>query len=453
MSEEKQALTIEEKDKAYVWHPFTQMKDWVNESQLVIESGEGIKLVDSNGKKYYDGVSSMWLNIHGHRKAEIDQAIIDQLGKIAHTTMLGVTNVPASELAEKLVAIAPPGLRKVFYSDSGSEAVEIAIKMAFQYWQLKGKPDKQKIIKISNAYHGDTIGSVSVGGIDQYHATFGPLLFKTLHAPSTYCYRCPLGQEKSSCGIACAAELEKLVAEHAHELAAVIVEPLVQGAAGILTAPQGYLKRVREIATKYDILMIVDEVAVGFGRTGTMFACEQEQVSPDIMTIAKGITAGYLPLAATMTTDDIYMAFYGDYKDMKTFFHGHSYTGNPLAAAAALANLEVFEKEQLLAGLPAKIAVIKEELVSIADMPHVGEVRQCGLMVGIELVTDKNTREAYPWEQKIGIQVCMKAREKGLITRPLAHIIVFMPPLASTEAELRDMLHIIKESIREITEV
>jgi adenosylmethionine-8-amino-7-oxononanoate aminotransferase len=243
-----------------------------------------------------------------------------------------------------------------------------------------------------------------------------------------------------------------MIAQNAHQLAAVIVEPLVQGAAGILTAPPGYLKRVREIATQYDLLMIADEVAVGFGRTGTMFACEQEQVSPDILTVAKGITAGYLPLAATLTTDEVYMAFYGDYEELKTFFHGHSYTGNPLAAAAAIANLEVFERERVIEGLAAKIAVAKEELASFNHLPHVGEVRQCGLMVGIELVSDKASRIAYPWEQKIGIQVCMKAREKGLIIRPLGHVIVFMPPLASSTEEIREMLCIIKASIREVTE-
>lgn len=441
----------EQKDKQYVWHPFTQMRDWVAEPQLVIEAGEGIKLIDVDGNSYYDGVSSLWLNVHGHRKAAIDQAIIDQLGKIAHTTMLGLANVPAAELAEELVKIAPAGLAKVFYSDSGSTAVEIGIKMAYQYWQLKGLTEKRKFITLTNAYHGDTVGSVSVGGIDLFHRIFAPLLFETIQAPSPCCYHCELAGDPQRCGMACVAAVEKVLAAHHGEIAAMVVEPLVQGAAGMLTQPPGYLKAVRELTKRYGVLLVVDEVATGFGRTGKMFACEHEGVNPDIMTVAKGITAGYLPLAATLTTVDVYNAFLGDFAEQKTFFHGHSYTGNPLACAAALANLKVFRDEKVLEGLGDKIAAATNKLDGFRGLEHVADIRQCGLMIGVELMLDRKTKTPYPWEQAIGAQVCRKAREYGLIIRPLGSVVVFMPPLASTVAEIEIMLDIIYRCIDEVT--
>lgn len=439
------------KDKTYVWHPFTQMQEWVSEPQITIAAGEGIKLIDTDGNSYYDGVSSLWLNVHGHRKAAIDAAIISQLGKIAHSTMLGLSNEPAARLAEQLVTIAPAGLSKVFYSDSGSTAVEIAVKMAYQYWQLSGSQEKQKFVTLTNAYHGDTVGSVSVGGIDVFHRIFAPLLFETMHAPSPCCFYCQLGCPET-CNMACADAVEKLLAKRQKEIAAVIVEPLVQGAAGILTQPPGYLRRIREITKQYDVLLIVDEVATGFGRTGRMFASEHEGVSPDLMTIAKGITAGYLPLAATLATEEIYNAFLGERASQKTFFHGHSYTGNPLACAAALANLEVFSSEQVIAGLESKINTARNRLKQFRSLSHVADIRQCGLMMGIDIMADPAKRKPYPAELAVGHRICMAARSKGLIIRPLGDIVVFMPPLASTSEDIEHMLTIIEQAIVEVTE-
>lgn len=443
-------MNIELKDKTYVWHPFTQMQEWEENPQLVIAAGDGIRLIDTAGKSYYDGVSSLWLNVHGHRKAEIDAAIIRQLGKIAHTTLLGLASEPAAELAEQLIQIVPAGLTKVFYSDSGSTAVEIAVKMAYQYWQLKGVTQKQKFVTLANAYHGDTVGSVSVGGIDLFHRIFGPLLFETIHAPSPCCYYCTLSVQAGGCQSACIGAVEDILARQHGEIAAMVVEPLVQGAAGMLTQPPGYLRRIRELTRQYNVLLIVDEVATGFGRTGKMFACEHENVTPDIMTMAKGITAGYLPLAATVATDEIYQAFLGDRASERTFFHGHSYTGNALACAAALANLEIFKEEQIIAGLADKIAAAKTKLAGFAELTAVADIRQCGLMIGIELQADKLARTPFPPELLIGHRVSMLAREYGLIIRPLGDVVVFMPPLASTKADIEEMLDIIYRCIQEI---
>ncbi|PRX35577.1 adenosylmethionine-8-amino-7-oxononanoate aminotransferase [Orenia metallireducens] len=447
-------LSLLEKNKKYVWQPFTQMKEWVENEQLIIERGEGVKLYDTEGNSYYDGVSSIWLNVHGHQKKELNDAIKEQLEKISHTTMLGLANVPATELAEKLVQITPGGLNKVFYSDSGSTAVEIGLKMAFQYWQQIDEDcgSKDKFITLKNAYHGDTVGSVSVGGVDLFHKIYRPLLFDSLKAPSPYCYRCSFGEEEGKCNFSCIKELERMMKDHHREIAALVIEPLVQGAGGMITAPKGYLSKARELCDKYNILMLTDEVAVGFGRTGKMFACEHEGVSPDIMTVAKGISGGYLPISATLTTDEIYNAFYDDYASQKTFFHGHSFTGNPLAAAVSLANIDLFEKEEIIKKLQDKIKLAQNKLESFKELKHVGDIRQQGLMVGIELVKDKKSKEEYPWEQRKGVKVCMVAREKGMIIRPLGNVVVFMPPLCSTKEELTEMLEIIYESIVEVTE-
>lgn len=443
---------IEVKDKQYIWHPFTQMQEWTAQPQMVIEAAEGIKLIDSEGHKYYDGVSSLWVNIHGHRHPKIDQAIIDQLGKVAHTTMLGLINVPAAELAEKLMAVVPKGLTKLFYSDDGSTAVEIAIKMAYQYWQLTGKPQKKKFVTLANAYHGDTVGTVSVGGIDLFHRIFSSLLFESIQAPCPSCYHCKLASDPKECGMICIDEVEKILAAHHEEIAAMIVEPLVQAAAGMLTQPKGYLKRLRELTKKYNVLFLVDEVATGFGRTGKMFACDHEDVSPDFMMVAKGITGGYLPLAATFMTDEIYNAFLGDYTQQRTFFHGHSYTGNPLCCAAGLANLEIFREEKVLEGLEPKIAAASKKLAAFKKLKHVGEVRQQGLMIGIELSENPEQKIPFPWNMAMGAKVCKKTREYGLIIRPIGSVVVFMPPLASTVTEIEEMIAIIYKSIQEVTE-
>jgi lysine--8-amino-7-oxononanoate aminotransferase len=438
-----------EKSKKYLWLPFTQMKDYV-ENPLIIESGEGIKVKDTDGKEYYDGFSSVWLNVHGHRKKELDNAIKQQLEKIAHSTLLGMTNIPATELAEKLVGITPENLTRVFYSDSGAEAMEIALKMAFQYWKNIGKPEKQKFISMQNGYHGDTIGAVSVGSIELFHHVYGPLMFESYKSPIPYVYRSESG-DPEICRDDCLKQLEQLLIEQHETIAALSIESMVQGAAGMIVMPEGFLSGVRELCTKYDVLMIVDEVATGFGRTGKMFACEYEGVQPDLMAAGKGITGGYLPIAATFTTEEIYQAFYDDYKTLKTFFHGHSYTGNQLGCAVAIENLRLFEQDQIVAQVSEKAEHLHELLVELKDMPHIGDVRQLGFMCGIELVKSKETKESFSLQARMGYKVSLKMRELGMLTRPMGDVIVFMPPLVSTMEDLKAMVNIMKQAIHEVT--
>jgi adenosylmethionine-8-amino-7-oxononanoate transaminase len=430
-----------EVEKRHVWHPFTQMRDWEEDDPLFIESAQGVKLRDVEGHEYYDANSSLWVNVHGHARPEIDAALREQLGRAAHTTLIGLTHRPAAELAQRLAALAPGGLNRVFFSDGGAEAVEIAVKMAYQYWRHRGQPNRTRFVALSGGYHGDTIGAVSVGGVPVFHELFRPLLFDADFAP------CP-----AFCGSAeeAAAGLEAILKRREGEVAGVILEPMIQAASGMLVHPSGYLRRVRELCDRYGVLLIADEIATGFGRTGRMFACEHEGVQPDLMCLAKSLTGGYLPLAATLATDEIYAAFLGAHAERKTFFHGHSYTANPLACAAALASLEIFERDQVIDGLAGKMALVEEGLRGFQELAHVGEIRQCGMMVGIELI--RAPGEPYRWEDAMGIRVCRRARELGLITRPLVNVVVFMPPLASTEAELREMLAIIREAIRLETE-
>jgi len=450
-----QQSELEGWDKRYLWHPFTQMRDYCNESPLIIERGEGSFLFDIHGSRYLDGVSSLWVNLHGHRREEIDRAIISQVQQVSHSTLLGISNVPAIVLAKKIADIAPPGLNRVFYSDDGSTAVEIALKIAFQYWQQKKSPHKRKhtFISLDYAYHGDTLGAVSVGGIDTFHQLYRPLLFSTFRIPSPYCYRCSLDRSYPSCGLDCLNRAEEVIKQHHEKVAALIIEPLVQGAAGMIVAPQGYLKEIRRLCTTYNLLLIADEVAVGFGRTGTMFACEQEGVAPDLLCVAKGITGGYLPLAATLATEEIYSAFLGDHWELKTFFHGHSYTGNPLACSAALASLSIFEQDRTLEVLQPKIDFLQEMLQQFSALPHVGEVRQKGFMVGIELVADRESKQPFAPEKKAGIRVIQEARKHGLIIRPLGDVIVIMPPLIIALEHLEELTTIVFNAIRHITEV
>ncbi|WP_088105826.1 adenosylmethionine--8-amino-7-oxononanoate transaminase [Halalkalibacter urbisdiaboli] len=438
-----------EKSKKHLWLPFTQMKDY-EQDPLIIESGEGIKVKDIHGKKYYDGFSSVWLNVHGHRKKELDEAIKNQLEKIAHSTLLGMTNVPATELAAKLIELTPENVTRVFYSDSGAEAMEIALKMAFQYWRNIGNPKKQKFISMQNGYHGDTIGAVSIGSIDLFHHVYGALMFDCFNVPYPYVYRSDSG-DATVCRDECLQGLEELLMEHHEEIAALSIESMVQGAAGMIVMPEGFLSGVRALCTKYEVLMIVDEVATGFGRTGKMFACEHEQVQPDIMAAGKGITGGYLPIAVTCTTEKVYEAFYDDYENLKTFFHGHSYTGNQLGCAVALENLRLFEAEAIVENVALKAEQLKEMLGELESLPHVGDIRQLGMMCGIELVQDKATKAPYPFEKRIGYHVSLKMRELGMLTRPMGNVIVFMPPLVSTNRELQIMVNIMKEAIEVIT--
>jgi adenosylmethionine---8-amino-7-oxononanoate aminotransferase len=432
---------LEQWDHDHLWHPFTPMQAYVAEPPLIIDRAHGCLLVDLDGREYIDGVSSLWCNIHGHRVPELDAAIREQLDKVAHSTLLGLANEPAIQLARRLVEAAPPGLTRVFYSDDGATAVEVALKMAFQYWRQRPepRPGKTRFLALHGAYHGDTIGDVSVGDIGRFHSLFAPLLFPTLRAPSPYCYRCPLGLERARCRIDCVDALADLVRQHADTLAAVVIEPLVQGAAGMITAPAGYLARVREVTRAHDVLLIADEVAVGFGRTGSLFACSQEDVVPDFLCLAKGLTGGYLPLAATLTTEEVFAAFLGRPEEGKTFFHGHTYTGNPLGAAVALASLDLFEKNRVLEALPAKVERLGGHLARLADLPCVGDVRQCGLMAGIELVRDRQSKERFPAEQRLGAAVCRRARAQGVLLRPLGDVVVVMPPL-TIEYSLLDRL-------------
>ena len=447
------AKTLDHLDKQHLWHPFTQMQDWQKEPAVIIDRGKGSWLTDIQGKKYLDGVSSLWVTVHGHRKKEIDQAVSRQLGRIAHSTLLGLSNVPAVQLAEKLVEIAPKGLNRVFYSDSGSTAVEIALKIAFQYWQQKGPAFQNKtgFISLTEAYHGDTIGAVSVGGIDLFHRIYKPLLFRSYKIETPYCFRCRYNLTSPECQMTCLMHAERTIQKYASVTAALIIEPLVQGAAGMLMQPPGYLKRLREMCAKNNILFIADEVATGFGRTGTLFACEHEKVSPDIMAVAKGLTGGYLPLAATLTTEEIYSAFLGEYREFKTFFHGHTYTGNPLGCAAALASIDLFRKERTLPRLQPKIKFLTKELAPFLKLEHVGQVRQKGFMVGIELVKNRITREPFPPEDKMGIRVAQECRKHGLLIRPLGDVVVIMPPLSISLQELKKLVEIFHNAVRTVT--
>ncbi|MGZ8380650.1 MAG: adenosylmethionine--8-amino-7-oxononanoate transaminase [Nitrospira sp.] len=436
-------------DRRYLWHPFTQMQEWEQEEPLIIERGKGSYLIDTEGKKYLDGTSSIWVNLHGHRHPMLNHAIKKQLDNIAHSTFLGLSNPPAIELARALIRIAPKGLTRVFYSDNGSTAVEIGLKMAVQYWQQR-HPEagpKNTFLHLKMAYHGDTIGAVSVGNIALFHSRFKPLLFPTLAAEPPYCYRCPLKLAYPSCKMACIDPIEQILKRRHRDLAGFIIEPLMQAAAGMIPQPAGYLTRIRELCTKYKVLFITDEVATGFGRTGKMFACEHEKITPDLMAISKGLTGGYMPLAATLTTDEIYRGFLGTYDEFKTFFHGHSFTGNPLGCAVALANLQVFRGEKTLSRLSAKIKMLAQWLKPIDDIPWVGDIRQRGFMVGIELVQDKTSKAPYPLSAKAGHHVAAIARSKGLILRPIGNVLVLIPPLSTTAEELKKMVEIIKKSI------
>ncbi len=446
--------TTEQADKRYIWHPFTQQQSWEADPQIVIERAEGSYLIDVQGKKYLDGVSSLWVNVHGHRRPEINQAIQNQLERVAHTTFLGLTHPSAVELAERLIRIAPGQLSRVFYSDTGAAAMEIALKMAFQYWQqcASPQPGKTKFFVLNSGYHGDTVGAMSLGGIEIYQQVYHPLLFPTLRASSACCYHCPLHASYPDCQFACLEEVERIIAEHAHELAAVVMEPLVQGAAGIFVYPAGYTRKVREIARRHNVLFIVDEVATGFGKTGKMFACEHEDIDPDLMALGKGITGGYLPLAATLATEEIYRAFLGTPEDGRTFYHGHTYTGNPVCCAAALASLDLFEQDRTLALLQVKIALLQEQLKHFKLLPLVGDIRQCGFMVGIELVQDRHTRTPFPAHEQVAVRVVKEARRRGVIIRPLSDVLVIMPPLAITHEELLTLLQVTYDAICAVTE-
>lgn len=432
-------------DKKHLWHPFTQMSTWLESDPAIIESGQGFYLTDTEGNSYIDGVSSLWCNVHGHQVPKIDNAIKDQLGKISHSTLLGLGQTRSIELAEKIAQITPPSLDKVFYSDAGATSVEIAIKMAYQHYQNRGIKTKKKFIALTNSYHGDTIGSVSIGGISTFHRIFGHLLFEAIFAPCPHPYRFDGSQDQ--CMQNSLDQIEQVLKDQSENIAALIAEPLVQGAAGILVHPRGFLRALRELTKKYGVLLIADEVATGFGRTGKMFACEHENIVPDIMCMAKGITGGYLPLAATVTTQEIFDSFLGKVDECKTFYHGHTYTGNALACAAAIANLELFEENKILESIPEKIELLETYLSKIANVQNIGNVRNVGLMAGIEIVKDLKTKESFSYEKTIGAKLCQKMRDKGAMMRPLSDVIVLMPPPAIDTETLKKLLDIVTDTL------
>lgn len=439
-------------DHTYLWHPFTQMQEWLAEDPVIITQGQGNYLIDVHGNRYLDGVSSLWCNVHGHTHPELNAAIAEQLTQIAHSTMLGLANVPSILLAKELIRIAPPGLTRVFYSDAGATAVEIALKIAFQYWQLRGISQKQKFASLVEAYHGDTLAAMSVGYSEVFHHYYRPILSSTFRLTPPHIFRFEQGMSDSEATATAIAEAQSVLSTYHQEIAALIVEPLMQGAAGMWTHPVSYLQALRQITSQYDILLICDEVATGFGRTGRMFASEHADVHPDLMCVAKGITGGYLPLAATLTTEAIFSAFLAPYEEFKAFFHGHTYTGNPLACAAALASLSIFEREQVVTKLAAKIALLSQRLqTDFAPLSHVADIRQWGMMVGIELMQDPQRKISYSSKERLGVKVIKEARKHGVIIRPLGNIIILMPPLSVTESELDTLLDVTLHSIQAVT--
>ena len=429
-----------EKDLKYVWHPYTQMKDCQDLPPILIEKAEGIKLWDDKGRMYYDTISSWWCNIHGHNHPKIKAAIKKQMDLLEHVLFAGFTHKQAILLAEKLVAITPGKLGKVFFSDNGATSIETALKMSFQYWHNIGQKSKTKFVSLDRGYHGDTLGAMSVGGAEQFHGVFSELFFKSFKALSPYCYRCPVGKERSCCNIDCVNHLGKILKANSEKIAAVILEPLVMAAGGMIIYPKEYLQKAAELAEKYNVHLIVDEVATGFGRTAKMFACEHAGVEPDFMCLSKGITAGFLPLGATLTTDKVYNAFYDDYEKGKTFFHGHTYTANPISCSAAVASLEVFDDEQTLKRTEEMIPVFRDGLDRFKDLPIVGDVRSLGMIGAIELVKNKESKETFAPEVRIGLEIYKKGLEKGLLLRPLGDVIYLIPPLSIKEAELVDIL-------------
>jgi adenosylmethionine-8-amino-7-oxononanoate aminotransferase len=444
---------LKQLDHAYLWHPFTQMQEWMAEDPCIISEGDGHYLVDVHGRKYLDGVSSLWCNVHGHRKKEIDDAIKAQLDRIAHSTFLGLSHVPGIQLAQKLIEISPKGLQRVFYSDDGATAVEVALKMAVQYWQLKGETRRTRIATLAESYHGDTVGSMSMGYSETFHRFYTSLLFPVLRLTPPHVFRYYQGLSEADALKASVREAEETVNAEKDTLAALVVEPLMQGAAGMWAQPAEYVAALDEICRRNGILFVLDEVATGFGRTGKMFACEHAGVAPDILCLAKGITGGYLPLAATLATEEIFSAFLGEYKEYKTFFHGHTYTGNPIGCAAALANLELFEHENIVEKMQPRITYLRkrlnEEFVSLA---HVSDVRQWGFMVGIELAEDQASRKKYPPEKRIGHRVILEARKRSVMIRPLGDIVILMPPLSIRDEELATLLDVVYDCVRDVTE-
>lgn len=438
-------------DRRHVWHPCTQEKDHELMPPIPIVRGDGVRLIDMDGNSYIDGVSSWWVNLFGHNHPRLIQALQEQSQKISHHIFAGFTHQPAVELASRLSALAPDGLEKVFYTDNGSSAVEAALKMSFQCWQQSGKPAKTRFVSLTEAYHGETVGALSVSGCELYRNVYRPILTEGYSVQGPDCFRCPWGKERSSCAAECFCAMEQVVAENHEQIAAVILEPLVQGAAGMRIYPPLYLRKLRALCDSYDIHYIADEIAVGFGRTGRFFANEHAAVAPDLLCLSKGITGGTMPLAAVLATRKIYDAFYDDYVNLKAFLHSHSYTGNPLACAVAVETLNIFADEQVLENLPQRTAILDRHGEALAQLPQVGEFRRCGMIGAVELVADKASKEPYPWQQRRGYQVYQQALRRGALLRPLGNVIYFMPALTIPLGELETLLEIARDSILEVT--
>ncbi len=435
------------RDLAVLWHPCTQMKDHETLPMIPIRRGEGIWLEDFDGNRYLDAISSWWVNLFGHANPRITAAVRDQVEQLEHVLLAGFTHEPAVQLAERLVGLAPPGLDRVFYADNGSSAVEVALKMSYHAWRNLGRPQKTRFVTLANSYHGETLGALAVGNVALYKETYRPLLMEVITAPSPDCFHREPGEDWEGYSRRRFADLERILAEQADQICAVIVEPLVQCAGSMRMYHPVYLQLLREACDRHGVHLIADEIAVGFGRTGTLFACEQAGVSPDFLCLSKGLTGGYLPLSAVLTHASIYAAFYDDYLRLTAFLHSHSYTGNPLACRAALATLDIFESDQVIAANRRFAAVMAEAAAPLADHPHVAEVRQTGMILAIELVRDRVRREPYPWQERRGLAVYRAALARGALLRPLGSVIYFMPPYVITPEELRWLARVAAECI------
>jgi len=451
MNEHQQQLdrsaALAARDSRVLWHPCTQMKDHETLPPIAIKRGSGVWLEDFDGKRYLDAISSWWVNLFGHANPRINAALHDQLHLLEHVIFAGFTHEPAVRLSEQLVALTPPGLTRCFFADNGSAAVEVAIKMSFHYWRNHGKPGKTRFITLANSYHGETLGALAVGNVDLYKSLYKPLLMEVLTAPSPDCYFCSPGESWEQHSVKMFERMERMLEDHADQVAAVIVEPLVQCAGGMRMYHAAYLARLREACNRHGVHLIADEIAVGFGRTGTMFACEQAGISPDFMCLSKGLTGGYLPLSVVVTTDDVYAAFYDDYAKLTAFLHSHSYTGNPLACAAALATLDIFATESIIERNRTTAAYLGRRSRELANHPHVTEVRQCGMIVAIEFAKDKRSREPYPWTERRGRRIYGHALAEGVLLRPIGDVVYFMPPYTVNEAEIDLMVRIAAEGI------
>ena len=439
------------RDLAHVWHPCTQMKDHETLPMIPLRAGSGVWLEDFSGKRYLDGISSWWTNLFGHSNPRINAAISAQLGKLEHVIFAGFTHEPAVTLAEELVRIAPRGLNRCFFADNGSAAVEVAVKMSFHFWRNVGQPEKRRFITLTNSYHGETLGALAVGNVELYKETYRPLLMDVISVPSPDCFEREAGETWADHSRRKFAHMEAALARHAHETAAVIVEPLVQCAGTMRMYDPVYLRLLRAACDRHRVHLIADEIAVGFGRTGTMFACEQAQIRPDMMCLSKGLTAGYLPLSAVLTTEPIYNAFYDEYVKLNAFLHSHSFTGNPLACSAALASLKIFREDNVLERNRTLAAHMGSRARELESHPHVAEVRQTGMITAVELVKDKRTREAYPWQERRGLIIYRHALERGVLLRPVGNVVYFMPPYVVTTDEIDLMVSVAREGIEKAT--